>query len=137
MTVEQLIQYWSTSLSERLIEIRFVDVDDMKAAMSSHLRSALFDCLKIQLPETEKKLNEAKRKYVSKHAGNTKIIQKEIIDLKAKLKEQNKLLHTLEKFERIKQQNKWMLERHPESFREFNKYWEENFELNRKQNTVN
>lgn len=127
--VETLISYWSESLSERLVEIRFIDIDEMKAAMKVHLKSALFDCLKIQLPDVEKKLIEAKRNYVTNGGGRNNHIQDEIIALKAQLKEKNKLLSTLEKFERIKQSNKWMAENHPESFKEFNKYWEENFEF--------
>lgn len=127
--VENLIDHWSSSLAERLIEIRFIDIDEMKAAMKVHLKSALFDCLKIQLPEVEKKLIEAKRNYVTNGGGRNNHIQEEIISLKAQTKERWKLLETLEKSERIKQSNKWMMERHPESFKEFCKYFEENFEF--------
>lgn len=126
--IENQISFWSSSLSERLLEIRFIDIDEMKAAMSVHLKSALYDCLNIQTSDIEKKLIDAKKRYVSSGGGKNNHIQGEIIQLRAKLKEQNKLGDTLEKFERIKQQNKWMIERHPDSFKEFNKYWEENFE---------
>ena len=50
--------------------------------------------------------------YVTNGGGRNNHIQDEIIALKAQLKEKNKLLSTLEKFERIKQSNKWMAENH-------------------------
>lgn len=127
--VEDIINYWAENLSERLVEIKFIDIDEMKASMKVHLKSALFDCLKIQLSETEKKLVEAKRKFTQTIGRSNNHIQDEIISLKAKTKEQWKLMSELERSERIKQQNKWMIERHPQSFKEFCKYFEENFEF--------
>lgn len=127
--VEEIINHWAESLSERLVEIRFIDIDEMKASMKVHLKSALFDCLKIQISQTEKKLIEAKKRFTQSFGSPNNHIQNEIISLKAKTKEQQKLMSALERSERIKQQNKWMLEKHPESFKEFCKYFEENFEF--------
>jgi hypothetical protein len=129
-TVEHLIDSWSDSLSERIIEIRFVDKSEMKAAMSIHLKSALYDCLKIQLPQIEKDLIEAKREYaeyISLKGFNKSNLQEKIISLKAKLKEQNKLFASLDVSNMNKEMVLWFRKNSEEKLLEFYDYYNSNF----------
>ena len=131
--VENLIDQWSKSLSERLIEIRFIDIDDMKAAMKVHLKSAIFDCLKIQLPDTEQALIAAKNHYVTYGGGSNNHIQSNIITLKQKLKEENKLFAHLDRDNCAKEMALWMRKHHEQSLIEFYKYYDtvRGFEIKR------
>ncbi len=125
--VDDLINYWSEALSERLIEIRYIDMDEMKAAMTVHFKSALVDCLKIQISETEKKLVEAKLNYQNYGGGKNNYIQIEIIGLKKKLKEQNKLFYELEGDNFKKEMIKWMRINCEKQLLDFYDYYNTNF----------
>lgn len=54
------ISEWTDTLAERLTEIRFLDMEEMKLALKVHLAMAMKDCLDIQVPETQKKINRIK-----------------------------------------------------------------------------
>ncbi len=90
-TENELIEYWANNLAERVIEIRFIDMNEMKSAISVHIKSALFDCLKMQVSETRKKLDEHK-KQIQLGGSPNKHVHANIISLKQKLKEENQTL---------------------------------------------
>lgn len=102
---EKQIDYWSSSLAKRLVEIRFIDLDEMKAAMKAHLKSAMMDCIKVQLIATEQKLVDKKLHYAKHGGGKNNHIQSEIISLRRKLKEENKLYAELD----VENQNKELI----------------------------
>lgn len=133
--VEELIDFWAKSLSDRLIEIRFIDIDEMKASIKVHLKSALFDCLKVQLPQTEQKLIEIKKKYVSHVGGSNNHIQSEIIHLKQKLKEENKLLAHLDRENQAREMAIWFRKHHESSLIDFYKHYDTIRGINKKNNS--
>ena len=125
----QLIEKWSESLSERIIEIRFIDKDEMKKAITAHVKAALFDCIKMQVSETGKKLKEAKLHYIEYGGGNNNHIQSEIISLKIKLKEERKFANYLVEENKYAELKKWVVNNHGLSLDDFYKYYKENFEF--------
>jgi hypothetical protein len=96
MTEHEIINLFSTSLAERLVEIRFVDINETKVAISTHIKAALYDLLKVQTKETEKKLFEAKKRFLSTK-GDSTFVMNEIVQLKQKLKQENKLFAELDR----------------------------------------
>ena len=67
--VERTISKWAHNLSERLVEIRFWDVDEMKAAMKVHLRETMRDCLKLKLSEVERERTKLIRKQTDPYTS--------------------------------------------------------------------
>ncbi len=128
MTENELIDYWSKNLTERLVEIRFIDIDDMKAAIRVHVKSALSACLKVQLSETKRKLDEVKDHYVNYGGGRNNHIQAEIISLKQKLKEENKLLSFLDNENKTRELVLWMRKNHEQSLLDFYKHYDQVWE---------
>jgi hypothetical protein len=124
MEDEQLIDFWSDQLAKRLIEVRYVDVDVMKASIKVNFKNALFDCLKIQLSNTNEQLIAAKARYNMASGNNTGKIMAEIISLKKKLKQQNKLYGTMENDKKHGEIYKWMRKHHEQSLIEFYKYFD-------------
>lgn len=125
--LESHIENWSDALAERLLEIRFIDIDLMKASMKVHLKSAMMDCLRIQLTETESRLIETKKHYINFGGGKNNHIQAEIVELKRKKKEQVRLYAKLD----IDNQNRelvlWMRKHHESSLLEFYKTLDEKY----------
>lgn len=101
--VEERINLWSDALAKRLIESRHFDLAEIKTVISSHLKLALHDCLKINISDIERQLNQKKMIASTLQANreDTSRIQKEIIPLKAKLKEQNVLRYNIEQIEKL------------------------------------
>ncbi len=133
MTENELIDRWSISLAERLVEIRFIDLDEMKAAISVHIKSALFDCLKIQITETMRKLTETKKHYVNYGGGKNNHIQAEIISLRQKLKEENKFLAHLDRENSAKELVLYLRKHNEGLLLDFYKYYDtvRGFEIKR------
>jgi hypothetical protein len=120
---QKLIDHWSESLTDRLLEVRYVDVDVMKKAIKTHFKAALFDLLKVQLSETHEQLSAAKEQYALSQGTNNYHIQAELVKLKRKLKQQNKLYSTLEHNKRLKELTIWMRQHHEASLESFYEYF--------------
>lgn len=120
------IEYWSELLANRLVEIRFIDMDELKAAIKIHIKSSLYHCLKIQLPEIYSKLNEVKLKYASLK-GSNQHIQAEILLLKQQLKETNKLYAELDRENMNKEMHLFMKRNYNTALLEFFKFYNEKF----------
>ncbi len=117
--IEENIEVWANSLTERVIEIKHFDVEQMKTSIATHIKLALHDCLKMQISETEKKL--VSMKVIMGHwaGGSQEEIKSRIVKLKAELKEQNKARSEIEQIEKLKEVLSWMNEKHPESLNDF------------------
>lgn len=119
--INSKINEWSKSLAERLTEIHFYDLDEMKTALAVHIKSALYDCLKEQIPETERRLNQLKIRQAGR--GNTLPLQAEIIAMKQKRKEEYEVYSNLDRENMGREMAIWMRKYHNESVEEFYKYY--------------
>lgn len=124
MERDLLIDKWSVGLAERLIEIRFVDFEEMKAAITSHIKAAIMDCLKIQISETEEKLNRTKKEYALHGGGRNNHLQIEIISLKKKLKEENKFFADLYRENQAKELVLFLRKHNEDLLLSFYKYYD-------------
>jgi hypothetical protein len=132
----ELIDSWAKSLCERLIEIRFIDLEEMKAALVVHMKSALFDCLKVQISDTRRKLDETKKQYVNHGGGKNNHIQSEIISLKQRLKQENKFLAHLDRENQGRELVLWMRKYHEQSLLDFYKYYDTVSGIDRKRPNI-
>jgi hypothetical protein len=126
--MENKIEEWSSSLTYRLIEIRLVDMSEMKQAIKTHIKSALYDCLRAQIPQTEKEKDKLKELLHSEtDKKNKHSIMVELANLNKKLKTENKALNKLEHENRERELILWMREHHNDSLEKFYKIHDEKF----------
>lgn len=118
-SVQNRIKIWAESLTKRVIEIRNFDTEEMTKSISAHINIAIHDCIKIQITDTERKLNQKKLIYSTIKGQPTEHIQKEIIELNAELKQYNKTRSEIEQIEKLIQLINHMKEHHPESLKNF------------------
>lgn len=112
---EKIVDEWALRLCERIIEIRFIDVDELKVAMSSHFKAALFDCLSIQISDIEKKRTELTKRYVSE-PWNTHKIQAEFIPLKEELTKHKRAKAKVKDMIEYLELKRWVKERFGQHF---------------------
>jgi hypothetical protein len=98
-------------------------MDEMKTSIQAHIKSSLYDCLKVQIPETEKKLNQLKIRQSG--GGNTTKIQADIIAMKQKFKEEKQLYSQLDRENFNRELFLWVKENHSESAKEFTRSYNE------------
>lgn len=122
---KESLSYWAECLAKRLIEMPITDLQGLKIVAEMHIKSALFDMLKVQVPETEKRLKQAQ--IMVNGGGNTEKIKKEILELKLKLIEERKLLEKLDKDYKLEEMARWMQKNHLESFHKFYEYYDDKF----------
>lgn len=115
------VNEWSEMLAKRVVDIRFIDLDEMKTAIAVHIKNALYDCLKEQIPETERKLNQLKIRQAG--GGNTLPLQAEIVAMKQKRKEEYEVYSNLDRENMGREMAIWMRKYHNESVEEFYKYY--------------
>lgn len=121
------IDSWIESLTERLIEIRFFDVAEIKASLKTHFKIAMMDSLKMQISQTQFELDEI-RYAMNTYKGYEKAEKmKRLGELRIKLKAENKLYAELDRDRQAKEMVLWMRERHPESILSFYKMYNEKF----------
>lgn len=121
------IDSWVESVTERLIEIRFIDVAEIKTSLKTHFKMAMLDSLKLQITntETERKDKIARLKIAK---GSTKVkIQESLSEINYRLKAENKLYAELDRDRQAKEMVLWMREHHPESILSFYKMYDEKF----------
>lgn len=115
------IEQWSKSLAERISELNFYNLNEMKTVLSVHIKSALYDCLKEQIPETERKLNQLKIRLMG--GGSQEDIKAEIITMKQKRKEEYEVFSILQRENMGKEMTLWMRQHHNDSLESFYKYY--------------
>ena len=121
------IDSWTESLTKRLIEIRFFDVAEIKTSLKVHFKSAMLDCLKMQISQTQAELDKI-RYTLNNYKGREKADKmKRLGELKVKLKAENKLYAELDRDRQAKEMVLWMREHHPESILSFYKMYNEKF----------
>jgi len=118
-----LINQWSITLAERLVDIRFIDLDEMKTAISSYMKSALMDCLAVQISNTRSTLDSLKIQYNTRK-GNSNVIAAEIVKTKQRLKAENQMFAHLDRDLQAKELVKWMRKNHEDSLLKFYKTFE-------------
>jgi hypothetical protein len=123
--IQDKISEWADSLTERVTQIRIVNVDEIRASISTHIKAALYDCLYEQIPESEKELNKLKTDLLK--GCNTEYIKSKIISAKEKLKKENQLFARLRTENQDKELVLWMKEKHNESLLDFYKYFSEKY----------
>ena len=124
--MEHKIEEWSSSLTYRLMEIKLVDVAEMKRTIKTHIKSALYDCLKCQISETEQELIKLKSE-LSKSKKDVFQVGCKIAILNQKLKAENKAFANLERENQAKELVLWMRKFHNESILEFYKMYNYKF----------
>lgn len=83
-----VITEWVDTLSDRLTDIRFWDVEEIKTALKVHLAIAMKECLTIQISETRRKINQMKVLIAGCGGQNQNRYQGELIKLKEIAKEE-------------------------------------------------
>ena len=125
--LNERIDIWVESLTERLIEIRFFDVEKIKVSLKSHFKMAMMDSLKIQISKTEAERNE-KILMLKTAKGSTATSLKEIMSkINIKLKSENKLYAELDRDRQAKEMVLWMREKHPQSILDFYNMYDNKF----------
>jgi hypothetical protein len=119
------VNEWSEMLAKRIVDIRFIDLDEMKVAIAVHIKNALYDCLKEQIPETERRLNQLKIRLAG--GGNTLPLQAEIVAMKQKRKEEYEVYSNLDRENMGREMAIWMRKYHNESVEDFYKYYNEKY----------
>ena len=121
------IDAWTESLTERLVEIRFFDVAEMRAALKTHFKMAMVDSLNMQILQTQIEFDEI-RYAMNTYKGYEKAQKmKRLGELRVKLKAENKLYAELDRDRQAKEMTIWMREHHPESTSSFYKSYDEKF----------
>lgn len=116
--IEQQIDKWSENLANRVSEMKLMDIDQLKVSISTYMKLALHDCLKIDISELEQKLNKKKIIYAN-FKGNSKFLQAEIISIKSKMKERNVMRSQMEQIEKLGMLIKYLNENHPDIIKPF------------------
>lgn len=125
--LNDIIDSWTESLTERLIEIRFFNVAEIKTSLKVHFKIAMLECLKMQITnaETERKEKIERLKFAK---GISKVkIQQSLAEVNYRLKAENKLYAELDRDRQAKEMILWMREHHPESILLFYKMYNEKF----------
>ncbi len=117
--IETQINQWADVLSKRLTEIKYVDMEEMKKTISVYIKMAIHDCIKIDISETERKLNQKKLVLHALQGQNTQKVQGEISELKFKLKQGNLMKSQMEQIEKLGMLIKFVSEKHPGTIPEF------------------
>lgn len=127
------IDSWTEALTERLIEIRFIDVAEIKTSLKTHLKLGMIDCLNLQITNTEKTRKELILKLnKTKGIENKQKIRNVLTELNLKLKSEKMLYAELDRDRQAKEMVLWMREKHPESILSFYKMYDEKFPERRK-----
>lgn len=87
---------WTNSLTDRLTEMRFWDVEESKTSLKVHLALAMKDCLTIQISETKRKLNQAKILIANCGGQNQQKYTADLIKLKEQYQEEIATLRQIE-----------------------------------------
>lgn len=85
------LDLWVNSLSEKLIDLRFFEVEEVKIKLRSHFLFAIRELLQIQVKETDKKIFQAKLKLDNCQGYQQQKIQTELSILNKQKKEQELL----------------------------------------------
>ena len=121
------IDSWTESLTERLIEIRFFDVAEIKTSLKMHFKMAMLDSLKMQITQTQAEFEEI-RYAMNSYKGYEKAEKmKRLGELRIQLKAENKLYAELDRDRQAKEMALWMREHHPKSILSFYKMYDEKF----------
>jgi hypothetical protein len=121
------IDSWTEALTERLIEIRFIDVAEIKTSLKTHFKMAMIDSLKMQISQTQVEHDEI-RYAMNSYKGYEKAEKmKRLGELRIKLKAENKLYAELDRDRQAKEMALWMRKHHPESILSFYKMYDEKF----------
>lgn len=101
-----IIDEWSESLTEKILDVRFFDVEKIKIILSTQLKLAIVEILNVQVPETKRKLNQAKIIAANSGSGQLKLSADVI-----KLKEQFQKEYTLQQHlnHEIKKETKYSI----------------------------
>lgn len=121
------IDSWAEALTERLIEIRFIDVAEIKTSLKMHFKIAMLDSLKLQIRNTEtERKQKIERLQIAK--GSTRVkIQEALSEINYRLKSENKLYAELDRDRQAKEMALWMRKNHPESILSFYNMYNEKF----------
>lgn len=98
--LQSQIDLWADKLTMRISEIKMMDIDQMKLSISTYIKMALHDCLKIEISDLERELNQQKFIYQN-FKGDSRHIMAKIIDIKSKIKERNVMNNQIEQNEKL------------------------------------
>jgi len=125
------IDSWSESLTVRLIEMRFIDIDEIKTVLKTHLKLGMIDLLKMQITDTERERQELISQLNKTKNIKQKIeISSQIRKINIRLKSERMLYAELDRDRRAKEMTLWMREHHPESILSFYDMYDKKFQNN-------
>jgi phosphoenolpyruvate synthase/pyruvate phosphate dikinase len=125
------IDSWSESLTVRLIEMRFIDIDEIKTVLKTHLKLGMIDLLKMQITDTERERQELISQLNKTKNIKQKIeISSQISKINIRLKSERMLYAELDRDRRAKEMTLWMREHHPESILSFYDMYDKKFQNN-------
>ena len=121
------IDSWVSSLVGRIIEIRYVDIEEMKTSLKVHFKMAMMDSLKMQITNTERERKENIKKLKIAKGTTLVKIQQDLTEINFRLKSENKLNALLDRDREAKEMALWMREKHTNSLLSFYKMYNEKF----------
>jgi phosphoenolpyruvate synthase/pyruvate phosphate dikinase len=125
------IDSWSESLTVRLIEMRFIDIDEIKTVLKTHLKLGMIDLLKMQITDTERERQELISQLNKTKNIKQKIeISSQIRKINIRLKSERMLYAELDRDRKAKEMTLWMREHHPESILSFYDMYDKKFQNN-------
>lgn len=103
-TTEPYIEKWASNLTDRIVEIRYFDVAEIKTNLKLHLAMGMAECLSVQISELDKEIDVLKVEIYN-YTGKKRIeMQNRLCTLKSERHEKNTLL-TNAKFIRDRHEN--------------------------------
>ncbi len=121
------IDSWSESLCGRILEMKHLEVSEMKTAIVVYIKRAIFDCTHLSILETEKLYNQKKVIRQNYQGANENDINAELIQIKEKLKLEKILYAQLDVENMNAEMIKFFRAKDNDSVLEFYKYYNSKF----------
>lgn len=119
IAINRKIKECANTISERLAETPIFDFEKSKLIISAHIKSTLYDCLKIQLDDLDRDLTQKKIVYNTCQGSNTAEIAAEIIAIKNEIRQRNMLRSGIEQNAKLGLLIRFLKEKSPELLSEF------------------
>src|SRR5579872_5391716 len=127
ITIEY-IDEWASRLLDRLIEIRYLEPQVMKAALSSHFRSAILDCMEARFSEVQKEIIRLKQEMGS-DPRKSFTIGTQLAKLKSKQKEMRQIAGHVQDYNECVEFKRFVFNKYPTALNDWDKASKPKFSL--------
>ncbi len=117
--MQDKINKWATSLTERIMEIRLLNVDELTVSISTHIKLALKDCLEDQLVKDKKLLLDKKFQLQNSTGTNNESIRRDYMKLKIQVEAEDGMRYKLLQDNKLRELTAFLKENHPDAYEQF------------------